>query len=170
MYEDKHYVVLLRAFYINNDGKERCLYRYVKKYLKKPNAIIKIDNKTYTVNFKLPTYIVKNNYYYFMDIDKGDQILSNIQAPIMNPDELDLLIGNHTIRDIVSGVSENTKDKFLYILAGALFGGLIGWLVCQNIMQSKIDALDSDNTNTITTLPTIGLNIWNILKMWLKLW
>jgi len=132
------------------------------KALKK---IIKIGNKSFKIDYSFPSYNSGLNKIYFIDFESGAQMVFKNFETELNPEALDVIVGNKIIKEITSGVLDNKKQLLFYLFMGFLVGALLAALIVMVAMQGKVDKILSETTILpIPYLPT-GISIFQIPKL-----
>lgn len=110
------------------------------------NAIIKEGTKAFVITYKFPTYNNGLDKFYFIDIETGKQLTFDAITRELNPEELDLIVGNKIIRELTSGVMDNKKEKIFFLAIGFIIGALLAAIIVMSLMQGKVDKILSDTT------------------------
>lgn len=154
LFKPKYKLVFLR--------KEFDTFNVVKvKVCSKLENTYRMGKKRYIIDTAHPAYIKTNEKYYFMDIESGAQYHLLENQALMNPDELDMIVGNKIIRELTSGVMDNKKEKIVLIILGVLLGGFLATSIVLGIMNKKIqDIYTSFQDTNVPVIPVIT----NILK------
>jgi len=128
------------------------------------NKILKGKNKQYIIDIEHPSVIKGNKRFYFVNIDNGTQYHLHEVEQLMNPEELDLVIGNKIIRELTAGVIDNKKEKIFLIIVGALIGGLLMTAIMLGVMSNKIEDLLTPSQPNVPIIPTYPASILSLIQ------
>jgi hypothetical protein len=134
MFEKRYKIILFRMQY-----KIAQLIKSVQ--MKNITPTIRIDNKSYPIDIESPAYVTKKQVIFLIDIDSSSQITLDSAKAIINPTDLDLIMGQKLIADLARGVTDSTKDKIINFLIGAVFGALVGGIIAILYYTAKIDEI-----------------------------
>lgn len=127
------------------------------KVLKSLKKLEKDKKKRYVLDIEHPAYVNRNIKYYFIDYDSGSQFHLIENPSLMNPEELDMIVGNRIIKELTSGVMDNKKEKLLMVIVGAIIGGLLATSIVLSIMNKKIsDIYENINAPPTTIIPAMA--------------
>ena len=158
LHKPQYFIVFVRS--INNS----IIVISIMKYKRTSEQIVKFNNKSYEFNVNKPTYINLNKYLYFIDVDSGAKYF--VENTIdLNPSELDTIIGQKIIQEIAKGVIDNNKEKVIWIILGAVIGGLALALIMSLYYQDKIDKIyaDMNDTSNIITINIVSTILRGLL-------
>lgn len=145
MFEKKYKILLIRKHH-----NAYFLIKVVQQNDLKP--IVKFNDKEFTVSIENPCYITSKQRIYLLDYDNGSQFTLNEAKALMNPTDLDLIVGQKIIKELTAGVIDNRKEKMINMLLGFVMGALIAAMVAilyyTNQIQELIEEYAS-NQNTI---------------------
>lgn len=103
----------------------------------------KIVDFKYSINFSNPSYLSKNIYIYFIDVDTGTQYqFSEINAEL-DPQVLKTIVETKVLKQMFSAVSEQRSiaASIMYIVMGALGGALLVYIIMQEKIQAILQSL-----------------------------
>jgi len=139
-----------------------CVLKQLK--LKQIKESVNFNDKEFLIDIKSPNFHSGNLCYYFFDYDSGSQIKFNETKTELNPDEVDLLLRKHLIKDLAIGIK---SDKNQYTLFHIIAIGLLGFLVASVIFiayfNNKIQKILEEYQN-ITVPP--AASIFSLLKIY----
>ncbi|MFW9949619.1 MAG: hypothetical protein ACFFKA_05785 [Candidatus Thorarchaeota archaeon] len=113
--------------------------RYVN--LKKIESLIRFENRTFQINVEKPTIIQDKFRIFVVDIDSNAQIYLIGNEPLLNPDELDMIVSNKIINEITRGALDTFKDKLINIAMGAIIGAMVAAVILMGYYNNKIDEI-----------------------------
>jgi len=122
--------------------------------LKKDKTSIEFRGKRYIINKNNPSYVDKNVFVFFLDIDSGnlyqfDEIKQNI-----NPELIDLMLGKNIIKQLAVGLKKDLEKLpvaqiIMYIALGFLIGSLIFMYYYTSKIQDIILQCKNNSTDPI---------------------
>ena len=94
---------------------------------------ISFRDKTYIIDVNNPTFKKTLKQFYFIDIDKTEncQLIfhKDKKTSIITPEIMDLIVSKSIIKQLTSNLTDTAfKMNLMYIIFGAIIGGLIGWI------------------------------------------
>lgn len=120
-------------------------YHLVKvKKIKETKKLVSYKNREYKLNLKLPTYVSGGNILYFLDIDSGDQLTFNLIESNVDPEDLDIIVGQKIIRELTRGVLDNRSQYLFYAIIGFVIGALLVGVIMSMYYSDKINSIYSD--------------------------
>lgn len=131
---------------------------FIEKVLKLQNIkpIVKFGKKEFHISIENTTYITKKNVkVYFFDYDSGNQLSFIEIEKQLNPDELDLIIGQNLIKELTSGVIDNKKEKILWMVIGVIMGALLAIVITMSIYTNRIQELMQEFNDSIPLYPVL---------------
>ena len=114
--------------------KEHGIYTVLKTKRFNPlNKEINFRDKTYIIDINIPTYRKTLKQFYFIDINKTENcqliFYKNKNDSIITPEIMDLIVSKSIIKQLTSNLTDTAfKMNLMYIIFGAIIGGLIGWI------------------------------------------
>ena len=114
--------------------KEHGIYTVLKAKRFNPlNKEINFRDKTYIIDINIPTYRKTLKQFYFIDINKTENcqliFYKNKNDSIITPEIMDLIVSKSIIKQLTSNLTDTAfKMNLMYIIFGAIIGGLIGWI------------------------------------------
>jgi len=114
--------------------KEKDIYTVIKsKKIKPTDKEISFRDKTYIIDITNPTYSKILKLFFFIDINKSDDcqlsFVKKKNASKITPDDIDMIIGKHIIKQLTSNLTDTAfKTNLMYVLFGLILGGCIGWI------------------------------------------
>lgn len=146
--------------------------KYILKFLLRIDGVLKVvkiiktntisttvklmKGNEFVITIAIPAYSQKTQTMYYFDYISGNQLTFNQIPRQLNPKEQDMITGQKMIGNIIHGVSQNMKDRIVWILLGVIIGALTAIVICMAIYNNKIQDLMSEYQNYIPFLPTIG--------------
>lgn len=107
----------------------------------KPKKMVSFKKKSFTIDLKIPVFVANTTLCYFIDIDTGEQMKFEAMESQLNPDDLDIIVGQKIIRELTKGVVDNRKEKLYSLLLGLIIGGLITGLIMVMYYTGKIEEI-----------------------------
>ena len=114
--------------------KEHGIYTVVKAKRFNPlDTKIDFRNKSYIIDINIPTYRKTLKQFYFIDIKKTENcqliFYKNKNTSIITPEIMDLIVSKSIIKQLTSNLTDTAfKMNLMYVIFGAIIGGLIGWI------------------------------------------
>lgn len=105
------------------------------------NDVLKVGTKSFVIDWNLPAFNTQKQKTYLVDADTGAQLNYNEVKTQLNPNELDTIVSNKLIRELAQGLMNNSKEKLLWFVLGAIIGALVAALIVMGIFQEKITEL-----------------------------
>ncbi len=92
---------------------------------------IKIGKGLYLINIEKPTYKIGLKAYFFIDLHTGVQIsFRKILKAKYSPKMLNMLLGEHVVEDLVSGMGKKPVTMNLILMLGCIaLGGAFGYII-----------------------------------------
>ena len=120
-------------------------YHLVKvKKIKETKQLISYKNREYKLDLKTPCYVSGSNILYFIDIDSGDQLTFNLIKSDVNPEDLDIIVGQKIIRELTRGVLDNRSQYIFYAIIGFVIGALMVGVIMSMYYSDKINSIYSE--------------------------
>jgi len=139
--------------------------------LKQIEEKVYLKNREYIVKIDTPNFYVGLNCYYLLDYDNGQQLhFEEEKKNQLTPDEIDMLLRKHLVRDLAIGIkSDKNHFTLFHLIALALLGFLVASLIFTSYYNNKMQKLIEQYQNS--TLPPIT-TIFSLLKIYWrsKLW
>jgi len=127
-----------------------------------PTSFVKVNNRSFVVDWSAPIYINGPIRYYVVDWDTGKQVATTGSTPhAVTPEELDTIVGTHVIREITHAVTGNNLEKLMYVIVGGIIGALTAALIMSLVYQEKIFALQEASQ----AVPLMGAFSDQVLKL-----
>lgn len=119
---------------------------HVEKVIRKNKPMDMITHKemTFKIDLKAPLFVAQNNVCFFLDIETGNQLVFDQIEVKTTPKDLDLIVGQKIIKELTKGVMDNRKEKFLTMLTGFIFGGLLVAIILIMYYNGKINQVYQD--------------------------
>ncbi|GAH55992.1 unnamed protein product, partial [marine sediment metagenome] len=82
-----------------------------------------------------PTYTKTLKLYFLIDTEKelDSQLFfnhTNSKKSKITPHDIDLVVGLNIVKQLTTNLSDTAfKMNLMYIIFGAIFGGLLGWIL-----------------------------------------
>jgi hypothetical protein len=155
--KSQYYVILLRKEYNAYIVEKSLKISSLKKFISNK------ENK-YILNNQNPSYINRNKRYFCFDSENGAQLSFDGQKSLLNPTELDLIVGQKIIQELTSGVIDNKKDKIFTALIGAVLGALIVGMILVMYYSEKIETIYKESNENTIIIPSLFI-LRNLMKM-----
>ena len=117
--------------------KENEIYNVL--HIKKINPLtksVKYDDRGYIIDTTNPTYTKTLKLFFLIDVNKELECqlffnnTTNTKKSKITPQDIDLVVGLSIVKQLTTNLSDTAfKMNLMYIIFGALFGGLLGWIL-----------------------------------------
>lgn len=132
------------------------------KKLRNPKSSIRVGVKSYLVDYSSPLFIANLTRVYIIDYDSGNQIIANEKGNILTPGELDVILGTKIVKEITQSVAKRPLAQLIPFIIGLAIGLLAGYLICNIVMQGKLDELTSQLLEDVVIISSYISNVIGI--------
>ncbi len=110
------------------------------KFRKQIPRTIQFRGGSFIPNLECPTHLDDRLSVYVLDVLDGATLTYNADSVPITPNDLDVIVGNHILRDIAAGVMSK-KETIYAAIMGAIMGGLCAAMIAILYYTEKIQQL-----------------------------
>jgi hypothetical protein len=90
---------------------------------------LKFKNISLNIDLSKPTFIRKDKFYYFLDIDKNQMLHYADVKESITPEMVDIFTSTVIYKDVIKSLTKSEKLPYAIMLICLLMGGLIGYAI-----------------------------------------
>lgn len=120
----KHYIMVLVQ-------EQQGIFSILKKRRFNPvSPKVSYKKHAYTVDVNTPSYSIGLNFFYFVDINKGQLTFYQDIESESNSEIVDMILYKKIISQLTSNLSGDAyKLNIITLIIGAVMGGLLGYII-----------------------------------------